>query len=236
MHKFTHTETQCTRMEKTLHQRQDFGRLCVLKTKWRAHRPGDGASFHMTSSEHHGMGHQAVPKHQPRRFVHPSLNLVVGHKRRKKAVKKHLPPHQTPVGSHVQSNLGSLVQQRTWKIILTCIFKSLNHLLDTSHPNQTGSLAEIESLAMSISNSTGWLLYTTRRPPTFIIVLILDPYLNNWVLVVFKALQGIAMQCIGQPWQPTIFPRQSTLYVLLKGFVGLGSLTYPLQIKSRRCT
>ena len=109
MHKFTHTETQCTRVEKTLHWRQDFGRLCVLKTKWRAHRPGDGASFHMTSSEHHGMGHQAVPKHQPRRFVHPSLNLVVGHKRRKKAVKKHLPPHQTPVGSHVQSNLGSLV-------------------------------------------------------------------------------------------------------------------------------
>lgn len=36
-------------------------------------------------------------------------------------------------------------------------------------------------------------MYTTRRPPTFIIVLILDPYLNNWVLVVFKALQGIAM-------------------------------------------
>ena len=45
------------------------------------------------------------------------------------------------------------------------------HLLDTSHPNQTGSLAEIESLAMSISNSTGWLLYTTRRPPTFIGIL-----------------------------------------------------------------
>ena len=51
---------------------QDCGIPCIDS-------PGDRATLHMAPSEDHGMGHQAIPKHQPGRLVHPSLNLVVRH-------------------------------------------------------------------------------------------------------------------------------------------------------------
>ena len=48
------------------------------------YRPGDGAALHMAASENHGVSHQAVPKHQPWRLVHPSLDLVVvGHEEKR---------------------------------------------------------------------------------------------------------------------------------------------------------
>ena len=38
-------------------------------------RPSNGSAFHMTASEHHGMGHKTVAEDQPGGLVHPSLDL-----------------------------------------------------------------------------------------------------------------------------------------------------------------
>ena len=43
----------------------------------------------------------------------------------------------------------------------------MTHRFDTSQPNQTDSLAKMESRVRSIRSSTGWLLYTHRLPPTW---------------------------------------------------------------------
>ena len=125
----------------------------------------------MAASEHHGMGHQAVPKHQSGRLVHAGLNLVSHHQSWGEYKPQSLPLHQRPADSRAQSGLRSLVLQHTLgKQNYVKLIINIGHLplFDTSHPNQTGSLAEIESFAISINSSTGWLLYTTRRPPTWV--------------------------------------------------------------------